>query len=155
MVRLALARSPFLFLTFLVGCSTTQEVRRLNPVPVNNKAPAECRLVSVAPLSPAEKIGLKVGDKLVSLNGKSPADAWDAGELVNASGDVMKVDVARVDGSSQTLDIPLTKTKPRLGAACDLTGFRKHGVTAAGNESQTVFDGPYALTASGIIDEGL
>jgi len=142
-------------LLFITACSTTTEVRRLNPVPIASKAPTECRLVSVLADSPASKAGLKVGDHVLKINDKIPVDAWEAGELVNASGDVLKAEVSADSGPVRSIPVPLNKTRPRLGAACDLTGFRRHSVTAAGNESQTIFDGPYAMTASGIVDKAL
>ncbi len=145
----------WLFPLILPACSSAPEVRRLTPVPVSYKTPSECRLISVLADSPAGKAGLNVGDRLVKINDKVPADAWDAGELVNASGDVMAVEVAADSAPLRSVQVTLNKSRPRLGAACDLTGFRRHGVTAAGNESQTNFEGPYALTASGIVDKAL
>ncbi len=59
------------------------------------------------------------------------------------------------DGTSSHLKIHLNTERPRLGSVCDLAGWEKPGVTAAGNESVTVFDGPFAFTASGIIDKGI
>lgn len=149
-------RRLFLLPVLLVGCASSgPEIRRLNPVAVESKPPAECVLVSVAPGSSAEKAGLRVGDKLLKMNGKAPADAWDAGELVNASPETLQLEVGSSSYTARTLQVPLQKNRPRLGAGCDLSGFRKHGVTAAGNESQTVFQGPYSLTASGIADKGI
>ena len=65
------------------------------------------------------------------------------------------IEVIKKDGTSSHLKIHLNATHPRLGSVCDLAGWEKPGVTAAGNESVTVFDGPFALTASGIIDKGI
>jgi len=146
----------FVLPLFLASCATSiPEITRLNPVPVESKAPALCRLISIVPGSPAEKAGLNVGDQLERINDKKPVDAWDAGEMVNQSPDSLQVVVLNSSAAPRTLQIPLNKNRPRLGAACDLSDFRKHGVTAAGNESQTVFQGPYALTASGIVDKGI
>jgi hypothetical protein len=58
-------------------------------------------------------------------------------------------------GTSRHLSVKLNDAKPRLGAVCDLTGWRKNGITSAGNESMTIFQGPYSLTGSGIIDKGI
>src|SRR5690349_18220952 len=63
---------------------------------------------------------------------------------------------AEVISSTQAprhVTVHLNATRPRLGAVCDLTGLRKIGLTPAGNESLTVYEGPYAVSASAIIDK--
>jgi hypothetical protein len=111
--------------------------------------------VSVLKDSPADKAGIVIGDVLQSLNGSHPQDASGFSELVNQAPQDSEFKIQKAGGVVQSLRIHLNAGHPRLGAVCDLSGWAKPGVTAAGNESVTVFDGPYALTASGIIDKGI
>jgi hypothetical protein len=105
--------------------------------------------------SPAQKAGLVIGDVVKSVNGVVPADASGFSDLVNKAPEVSNFTVVDSTGISRQIKVDLHATRPRLGAVCDLTGWRKLGITPAGNESLTVFEGPYALTASGIIDKGI
>jgi hypothetical protein len=74
---------------------------------------------------------------------------------VEKSGPEAEFEVINLQGKGRKVKIPLNKERPRLGATCDLTGWRKNSVSAAGNEAVTEFSGPYAVTYSGIIDKGL
>ena len=131
-----------------------REIVRLSPVPGPSRVPSACRIVSVLKESPADKAGISVGDVLQSLNGQSPADASGFSELVAAAPEDSELKLLKPKGTVQSVKIQLSPGHPRLGAVCDLEGWAKSGVTAAGNESVTVFSGPYALTASGILDKG-
>jgi membrane-associated protease RseP (regulator of RpoE activity) len=141
----------------LAGCASSQnQVRRLNPArPETVTIPKECRLVSVLKGSPAERAGLTVGTRLHAVNGVIPADASAVSDLIGSSPADLNLEILTSSGTPQPVAVRLNATRPRLGAVCDLTGFRKMGITAAGNESLTVFDGPFAVTASGIIDKGI
>jgi len=141
---------------FLVGCaSNAPDVRRLSPVAEVSIVPSRCKIVSLLKDSPAEKAGLRLGDEIAGINGTAPRDAEAVADLVAKSGADMDADLIRQDGKTEHLQIHLNTKKPRLGAVCDLSGWRKPGVTSAGNESVTVFEGPFAFTGSGIIDKGL
>ena len=118
-------------------------------------APASCKIAAVLPDSPARKAGLQVGDVVESVNGTKPADALGVSDLIDHSDTYARLDVKDPSGKSRQIQVALNKEKPRLGASCDLTGWHKNSVSAAGNESLTVFDGPYALTVSGILDKKL
>jgi hypothetical protein len=147
----------FLFLAtlFLFGCATApQEVKRLSPVMESSKIPPQCRVVTVLKGSPAEKAGVGIGDILKSVNGQVPSDAAALTDLVSAAPQDSDFEVLKKDGTTQHLKIQLNAGRPRLGSVCDLAGWEKPGVTAAGNESVSVFAGPFALTVSGIIDKG-
>jgi hypothetical protein len=140
----------------VVGCATAPPaVKRLNPIGESAPAPRDCRIVSVFKDSPAYKAGIAVGEVMQSVNGAVPKDASGFADLVNQSQDEASLAVVNSSGAVRLLKVRLRSTRPRLGAVCDLTGLRKLGLTAAGNESLTVFQGPYALTASGIIDKGI
>lgn len=143
-------------LFLLSACSPTRTlVKHLGPLPEPSQAPAVCKLISVLPDSPALKAGLHVGDEIVSVNGTHPEDASGVSDLIQQSGPQAELDVKDAAGRSRNLKMTLNKERPRLGASCDLTGWRKNSVSAAGNESITIFQGPYALTVSGIIDKGV
>jgi len=143
-------------LVLLGACATPPSpVRRLSPVFQASQVPAQCKLASVMPDSPAQKAGLQPGDVIQKVNGAAPANASTLADLVNGSGEEMATDVLTASGTERHVTVHLNASRPRLGAVCDLTGWRKSGVTSAGNESETVFDGPYAVTTSGIIDKGL
>jgi len=145
---------PALFL--IAGCaSNTPDVRRLSPVAEVSIVPSRCKIVTFLKDSPAEKAGLRVGDEISGINGAAPRDAEAVADLVAKSGMDMDTELIRQDGKTERLKIRLNNQKPRLGAVCDLSGWRKPGVTSAGNESVTVFEGPFAFTGSGIIDKGL
>jgi hypothetical protein len=151
-MRRALLLVPVLF----IGCaSSAPDIKRLSPSIGSSKAPAQCRIVSVIKESPADKAGIAIGDTLVSVNGQIPADAAALTDLVSAAPDDSDFEVLKKDGTSTHSKIHLNTTRPRLGSVCDLAGWEKPGVTAAGNEYVTVFDGPFSMTASGIIDKGI
>jgi len=99
------------------------------------------------------KAGILVGDVIQSVNGQSPADASGFSELVGGAPENSEFKILGSSGTVESLQISLSKSRPRLGAVCDLSGWAKPGVTAAGNESVTLFSGPYAVTVSGIIDK--
>jgi hypothetical protein len=151
----SLSRALCLTLAVVSSGSAAKEIVRLSPVPGPSQIPAQCRIVSVLKDSPAEKAGIAIGDVLQSINGDHPQDASGFSELVNKAPQDSEFKVLKASGVVQSLHILLNAGHPRLGAVCDLSGWAKRGVTAAGNESVTVFDGPYALTASGIIDKGI
>jgi hypothetical protein len=141
-------------IALLTACASNKtSVRSLGPLPEPVKAPGICTLVGVLPDSPAKKAGLKVGDVVKSVNGTQPADAAAMAELIDASGPQAAIEVTDLSGQARWVKVNLNKEKPRLGASCDLTGWRKNSVSAAGNEAITVFQGPYALTISGVIDK--
>lgn len=117
--------------------------------------PPSCILAGILPHSPADTAGLKSGDRLLSINGARPADASAVSNLIQNSGPEADFEIAPASGAVHHVTIPLNKEKPRLGALCDLTGLRKPGVTPAGNESVAIFEGPYVLTLSGVINEKL
>lgn len=131
------------------------EIKRLSPVSKSSAAPKECRIVSVIKDSPAEKAGIRVGEIVQSVNGQMASDAGVLPDIITAAQDDSDIEVKSQDGSSRHVRVHLNKGRPRLGTVCDLTGWERPGVTAAGNESVTVFQGPYALTASGIVDKGI
>jgi hypothetical protein len=146
----------FLAVPLLSACaSTAPQIQRLSPAPITASAPPVCKLASVMPDSPAQKAGLKLQEKIIAVNGAKPADASGVAELVEKSGPEVEFDVINLQGKGRKVKIPLNKERPRLGATCDLTGWRKSSVTAAGNEAVTEFIGPYAVTFSGIMDKGL
>lgn len=142
---------------FLVsGCATAKtDIRRLSPLAEPSQPPRQCRIVSVLQDSPAQKAGIQVEDVVQSVNGVVPTGASHVSDLIHQSPADAELAVAGPAGTVRLVKVRLNSSRPRLGAVCDLTGWRKSGVTAAGNESLTVFNGPYALTASGILDKGL
>jgi len=143
-------------LLVLAGCAgNTPEIKRLSPATTASKPPVQCQIVSLLKDSPAEKAGLAVGDVIKSVNGQSPADASVLSDIVGAAPDDSDFEIVKIDGTSSHVKIHLNSGRPRLGSVCDLAGWEKPGVTTAGNESLTVFAGPYALTVSGIIDKGV
>jgi hypothetical protein len=145
-----------LSVSLLAGCSTTPtEVKRLSPVFSAAKIPVDCQIVSVLKDSPAEKAGILPGDVLKSVNGQVPKDAAAFSDVVGAAPPDSDFEVLKKDGSAQHLKVHLNAARPRLGSVCDLAGWEKPGLTAAGNESITLFDGPFALTVSGIIDKNI
>ncbi len=140
----------------LAGCAAgSTEIKRLSPVTRTTEAPKQCLVVSVLKDSPALKAGMTVGDVVKSVNGQIPADASALSDLVAAAPQDSNFEIQKKDGSTQTVKIHLNAGHPRLGTVCDLSGWEKLGVTVAGNESVTVFDGPFAMTASGIVDKGI
>jgi hypothetical protein len=144
------------FLIILSGCaSSDQEIRRLTPLSTDSALPAQCKIISIVPGSPAQRAGLQVGDVIQAVNGVAPKDAEDVSNLVNRSPDAMELVIVPSTGTSHTAHVALAKVRPRLGAVCDLSGWRKPGLTAAGNESVTVFQGALNVTASGILEKGL
>jgi len=148
-------RHTFLIALLLAGNGfAVQEIKRLSPVPVPSRVPADCRVVTVFKDSPAGKAGIALGDVLQSVNGQRPPDASGFSELVSSAPENSEFKILKPTGVVQNLHIHLNAARPRLGAVCDLAGWAKPGVTAAGNESITVFSGPYAFTMSGIIDKG-
>ncbi len=143
-------------LLLLAGCATAPaDIKRLSPRIASSKIPAQCHVVSVLKDSPAGKAGIVPGDILVSVNGQVPTDASALSDIVLAAPPDSDFEVLKQDGQSTHSKIHLNANRPRLGSVCDLAGWEKPGVTAAGNESITVFEGPFALTASGIIDKGI
>jgi len=135
--------------------STAPEIKRLSPQYESVQPPAQCRLISVLPGSPADRAGLVVGDQFVTINGKKPENGAAIADMVGQSPTDMTAEVLSVHGSSRTVKAKLNNNPPRLGTVCDLSGWRKAGMSAAGNESITYFEGPYAATFSGIFDKGL
>ena len=143
---------PVLF--FAAACaSTTSNVKRLSPEFKNAAPPAQCRLAAVLKNSPAERAGLKVGDRLLKVNGKAPTDAAAAIELLGKAPADTTLDIQAADDASRVVRVTLNAEAPRLGAVCDLTGWSKTGISAAGNQALTLFQGPYSVTLSGIIDD--
>jgi hypothetical protein len=141
-----------LFITARVFAA--REIVRLSPVSGPSHVPSACRIVSVLKESPAEKAGISVGDVLQSLNGQTPTDAAGFSALVAAAPEDSELKILKPKGVVRSVKVKLKSGHPRLGAVCDLEGWARPGVTAAGNESVTVFGGPFALTASGILDKG-
>lgn len=140
----------------IAACSGPKtEIKRLSPLLETSTPPAQCRIASVLPNSPASKNGIVPGDAVQSINGKTPGDASQLVDLVSQSTPDAQLVLATASGTSRSVTVRLNDSRPRLGAVCDLTGWRKTGLTAAGNVSLSVFDGPYAFTASGILDKGL
>ncbi len=131
------------------------EVRRLSPQAEASSLPKECRIITILRDSPAQKAGLVVGQTIHSVNGSLPADASQVNELITKSPEEASLGIAESSGTQRQVKVHLNKDRPRLGAVCDLTGWRKSGISSAGNESVTIFQGPYALTLSGILDKGL
>ncbi len=149
-------RFSFLACLLLAGCATAPtEVKRLSPVILTSSVPKQCQVVSVLKDSPAQKAGLALGDVLKSVNGQVPADAAALSDLVLVAPQDSSFEVQKKGGTSQNVKVHLNAGRPRLGTVCDLSGWEKLGVTVAGNESVTVFDGPFAMTASGIVDKGI
>lgn len=149
-------RTVLLPVVFLSACSPVKsQIKHLSPLSDPTNPPKTCTLVGVLPGSPAQKSGLHVGDTLQRINDKQPTDALDVVELMDRSGPQARVDVLDSSGKAHTLTIALNKDKPRLGASCGLDGWAQKGVSSAGNESLTVYSGPYVLTVSGIFDKGL
>ncbi len=99
--------------------------------------------------------GIVAGETIKTVNAVTPKDATAVSDLVANSTATMTLVVISSAGVERTVNVALRKTRPRLGAICDLTGWRQPGVTAANNESVTLFDGPFAFTASGILDKGI
>src|SRR5690348_12317329 len=133
----------------LSGCAGTQtEVKRLSPVFSGSRVPTQCQIITVLKDSPAEKAGLQIGDILKSVNGKIPTDAAAVSAIVSTAPQDSDFEVVKKNGASQHVKVHLNPTRPRLGTVCDLAGLEKPGVTVAGNESVTVFSGPYAMTTS-------
>jgi hypothetical protein len=154
-MKLAKILSVATLAVFAAGCSSAPAVRRLSPAPEQGQAPKTCVIVNVFPNTPAQRFGLQINDVVRTVNGRTPADAAEVADLINASPAEATLTVQRADASTQTLKIQLNAGKPRLGAVCDLSGWRKSGITAAGNESITLFSGPFSVTGSGILDKGL
>jgi hypothetical protein len=142
---------------YLAGCAAkSADIRRLSPLAEASQIPSECRLVSVMAGSPAERAGLRAGDVIQTVNGARPADASAVSELINKSGNTADlVVVSSESAAGRNVKVSLKDTRPRLGAVCNLTGWRKPGITAAGNESVTLFQNAASLTVSGIIDKSI
>lgn len=141
----------------VTGCASRgPEIRRLSPVSkASQAAPKICQVISVIKDSPADKNGIKVGDQILSVNGQIPQDAGALPDIITAALEDSDIEVQSPGANPRHQRVTLNKGRPRLGTVCDLTGWEKPGVTAAGNESVTVFNGPYALTTSGIVDKGI
>jgi PDZ domain len=138
---------------FCAACApTTSEIRPLSPTFKSAAPPRECRLFSILKDSPAERAGLKIGDRILKVNGESPADATVVSDLVAKAPAETSFDVA-ANQVFRTVQVTLNPQPPRLGAVCNLNGWSKKGLSAAGNESVTLFEGPYAVTVSGIVDD--
>jgi hypothetical protein len=143
-------------LAVLAACApNASTIKHLGPMPVAATVPPECKIAGVMPGSPAEKAGLKAGDTIKFVNAAKPADAVAVADLIDHAGAEAQLDIADSSGKTRQVKVALNKDKPRLGASCDLSGWRKNSVSAAGNESITVFQGPYAVTFSGIVDKGV
>lgn len=131
-------------------------IRRLSPVVEQQTAPPrDCRVISVLSGSPASHVGLQVGDHLLAVNGVVPADATAISDLITKSQENATLELSTESGQKRVVNVRLNSGHPRLGIVCDLSGFQKMGLSAAGNVSLTLFDGPYSFTASGIIDKDL
>ena len=149
-------RIAILATLILAGCAAAPtQIKRLSPQIQSSKIPSQCAVVSVVKDSPADKAGIVIGDILKSVNGQIPSDASILSDIVMAAPQDSDFELLKKDGTSSHVKIHLNAGRPRLGTVCDLAGWEKPGVTAAGNESVTVFEGPFALTASGIIDKGI
>jgi len=141
-------------LFFCTACSTVvPNVNRLSPQLKPVTAPAECQLVSVLKDSPAERAGLKIGDKILKINGVAPKDATNVSDLINKAPAASSLDIEDSSAALHVVNVALSNQHPRLGAVCDLSGWGVRGLSAAGNESWTLFEGPYAVTLSGIMDD--
>lgn len=137
---------------FLPACSTVSpDIKRLAPVYTPGTPPPVCRLLSVTPGSAAAQAGIRPGDEILTVNKKQPEHAAALVDLINRAPEDSALEV-RSGEERRTVRVRLAPTAPRLGAACDLTGWTKAGVSAAGNESLTLYDGPVSLTLSGIMD---
>lgn len=146
----------FLAALFLSACAPIEpHIKHLGPLTESSPPPAQCKIAGVVPNSPAQKAGIQAGETLVSVNGAKPADALGMSDLIDHSTESAQFEVSDSHGKIRTVKVSLNKEKPRLGASCNLTGWTKSSVSSAGNESLTVFNGPYALTVSGIFDKGL
>jgi S1-C subfamily serine protease len=83
-------------------------------------APRDGALVREVSGAPAKDAGLKVGDLIVSFDGRTIASASDLGQavLTRKPGDTVKVDVQR-NGKRQTLSVKLgtrpDKPTPQIG----------------------------------------
>ncbi len=153
-MRTPIVLSCGLFL--LAGCpSQTTQIQRLSPLSETSKPPADCQIISVIKDSPAHKAGVLSGETLRSVNGQVPENASVLPDIISAAQQEADIEIVDPAGQSRHIKVQLNNGRPRLGTVCDLTGWEKPGVTAAGNESITVFKGPYAMTASGIIDKGI
>jgi hypothetical protein len=143
-------------LLLLTACtSTAPQIKRLGPLAEPARAPLDCKIAGILPDSPADKAGLETGDTIRALNHARPANAVALADMIDASPADASMEVANASGTVRNVVVHLSHDKPRLGAACDLTGWNKNSVSAAGNESITVFNGPFAFTVSGIVDKGL
>ncbi|NIR35742.1 MAG: PDZ domain-containing protein [Actinobacteria bacterium] len=67
----------------------------------------------VTPGTAAEQVGIRVGDRIVSVDGTPIADPSDLGAQIRdrQAGDVVSVEVVR-DGESLSLDITLGAREP-------------------------------------------
>ena len=142
-----------LFFTLSACAPTTSEIHHLSPQFKPENPPRQCRLINVLKDSPAERAGLKIGDSILKVNGNVPGDASQLADLIEKAPAETTLDTVDEKRNTQTLRVALNPTHPRLGAVCDLHGWTKSGLSNAGNESVTLFEGPYAVTLSGIVDD--
>ena len=140
----------------LAGCAAPrQDIRRLTPATEDSRIPSECKIAGVLRDSPAQRAGLETGDTIQTVNGVVPKNAEDVSDLIGKAPEATTLAVTAASGQTKNLAVTLNKTRPRLGAVCDFSGWRKPGLTSAGNESVTVFGGPVSFTASGIFEKKL
>jgi hypothetical protein len=141
-------------LVFAAGCSSVAtDVKHLTPQFNASTPPAQCRIISVLKDGAAQQAGLAIGDRILTIEGKAPEDAAAVADVINKAPEDVRISVDAPGVSTHTLTVHLHTAFPRLGAVCDLTGWNKSGVSSAGNESLTLFKGPFSFTLSGIVDD--
>ena len=118
-------RFSALLIPLLTGCvgAPVRDVIRLIPVPVDEGGPLVCKVTSVAPHSPAQAVGMEVGDEIREIDGKRYTEAIEFLKALNDAPDRLHLTIGR-RGRERAMIVNLAPQPPRLGVKCDIAGVQ-------------------------------
>ncbi len=131
----------------------TPALLRLSAIEETSQLPAQCRVLFIQPYSPAQDAKLQPGHIIERINGVKPTDITQIGSLLLQSPADATIELSHASGATRMAKVHLNDKAPRLGIVCELDGWRRSGLSEAGNSALSVFDGPYALIVSGVVEE--
>lgn len=104
-------------------------------------------IVEVAAGSPAEKAGLKIGESITTIDGKSVAEQQDLAGIVAAKkpGDTLTLDVVAADGAKRSVSVTLGDNPSKAGTAYLGIRFGGHGMRGRGGWGRGIDTGPVTV----------